>query len=251
MDRAGKIVSSVFYSSPSIPKLVSRLHANGGVDTGFGAAGYINSTNKVLQFAFQNDGKIVGIGDFTNVIRLTSDGIVDPTFDPGTGPNNTLTAVAIQLDGKILLAGGFTNFNGVARSGIARLNSDGSINMTFDPGLGPNLPINTIAIAPDGGILLEGCSHVNGLPRNRIARLNSDSPTSPAFVTNSGDQTIAAGRRLPLFATVAGGLPMSFQWKHAGTNLLGGTNSTFELTDMPLTNAESIRLKPAIALAVQ
>ena len=44
--------------------------------------------------------------------------------------------VALQPDGKVLIGGGFTTVNGTNRSGIARLNANGSLDSSFNPGTG-------------------------------------------------------------------------------------------------------------------
>jgi hypothetical protein len=87
----------------------------------------------------------------------------------------------VQKDDKILLCGRFDRVNKVPRSGIARLNSDGSLDTSFDPGSGlaplANLSVKSIGFQPDGKILFAGVfASVNGVPRNNIARLYGDPP---------------------------------------------------------------------------
>src|SRR5439155_16865536 len=52
------------------------------------------------------------------------------------GANNTVSAVVVQPDGKTVLGGDFTAYNSYPRSHVARINADGSIDLTFNPGLG-------------------------------------------------------------------------------------------------------------------
>src|SRR6266508_1287664 len=70
--------------------------------------------------------------------------LLDPTFAPrltstydGKEYDASIHAVALQPEGKILIGGDFANVNGVSRAHIARLNADGSLNMSFDLGSGP------------------------------------------------------------------------------------------------------------------
>jgi uncharacterized delta-60 repeat protein len=94
--------------------------------------------------AIQSDGKIIIGGSFTtyngtlinNIARLNADGTLDLTFNPGTGANDSVLGTAIQSDGKIIIGGGFTSYNGTAINRIARLNADGTIDLTFNPGTG-------------------------------------------------------------------------------------------------------------------
>src|SRR5262249_40113691 len=106
------------------------------------------------------------------------------------GADSTVYALAVQPDGKLLLGGFFTQVNGTPRARIARLNADGSLDTSFDPGSGANNFVQALAVQPDGKVLLGGgFSQVNGTPRNTIARLNGDLFVRwPAGV--DGNQTI-------------------------------------------------------------
>ena len=60
----------------------------------------------------------------------------------------------------------------MARSNIARLNSDGTLDMNFDPNA--NLPVGSIAVQANGQILAGGVfTHIGGQDRSFIARLNA------------------------------------------------------------------------------
>jgi len=109
------------------------------------------------------------------IARLNADGSLDTTFNIGTGFGSQVESLKLQADGKVIAAGGFTTYNSTARNRIARLNADGSLDTTFNIGTGANLTINTIAIQPDGKVLIGGFfTTYNSTARNRIARLNAD-----------------------------------------------------------------------------
>lgn len=76
--------------------------------------------------------------------------VVDASFNPSAGANNDVFTVALQADGKILIGGQFTTFNNTNRSRIARLNLDGSLDLTFDPGTGADADIYAVALQNDG-----------------------------------------------------------------------------------------------------
>jgi hypothetical protein len=72
-------------------------------------------------------------------VRLLANGILDPgfapitlQFDANTNEHGLWAAPAIQTDGKILIAGDFSGVNGVAAPGVARLNSNGTLDGTFN-----------------------------------------------------------------------------------------------------------------------
>ncbi|MCB1077937.1 MAG: delta-60 repeat domain-containing protein, partial [Verrucomicrobiae bacterium] len=156
----------------------------------------------LLTTIVQPDGKILIGGDFAQVqgesrqyiARLNADGSLDTFFDPKA--NNLVYCLAVQADGKILLGGDFTSLqpNGtpvaVPRSKIARLNPDGSLDMTFDPKT--NGSVYSLAVQGDGKILIGGVFSTlqpNGVPapisRNSIARLLPDGSLDTAFDPNA------------------------------------------------------------------
>ena len=65
----------------------------------------------------------VGGTPINRIARLNSDGSLDTTFDPGSGPTDRVYALAVQEDGKVLIGGAFNTVSGAARNHIARLNA--------------------------------------------------------------------------------------------------------------------------------
>jgi uncharacterized delta-60 repeat protein len=180
---------------------IARLNADGSVDLTFGFSGGINNTP--LALALQKDGRIIVGGQFTqvdlvqrfNLARLNSDGTVDPTFDPGNGPNGDVNAIAIQPDGQIVIGGTFIAYNGFARGGVARVLSDGSLDFTFDPGVGTGGNVFALALQPNGQIVIGGrFVQYAGNNRNFIARVNGDGSLDFGFnpIPNNWIQAIAA-----------------------------------------------------------
>ncbi len=113
---------------------------------------------------------------------------------------------ALQTDGKIILVGDFEFFNGTAAKNIVRLNSNGSIDNTFNTGTGPNnLPfvnnISSIRLMENGKILLRGLfQSFNGVSRNRLVRLNSDGSVDTGFVPPASPIDNSGAFRLALAA---------------------------------------------------
>jgi uncharacterized delta-60 repeat protein len=93
----------------------------------------------VYSYDTQSDGKVVYVGQFRYVLgqarkyvaRLKTDGTLDDSFDPGTGPNGRVSSLFIQGDDKIVVAGNFNQFAGNPVGYIARLNSTGGVDSTF------------------------------------------------------------------------------------------------------------------------
>jgi uncharacterized delta-60 repeat protein len=177
---------------------LARLNTDGSLHSAFNVSTGANGSARVI--VQQPDGKILVGGDFTwingvsrnRIARLNADGSLDATFDPGTGANNIITAVLLQSDGKVVVTGFFTSFNGTTLTRIARLNADGSLDATFNPGTGASGTITTAQLQSDGKIVIGGnFTSYNGTARNRIARINSDGTLDATFAPGSGaNQTI-------------------------------------------------------------
>jgi uncharacterized delta-60 repeat protein len=114
------------------------------------------------------------------VVRLNADGSLDSTFDPGTGPDSIVYHVVPQPDGKVIITGSFTKVAGVVRPHIARLNADGTLDTTFQPGAGTFSTINAVAVGSETRIVIGGDFTSFGTgARNRIARLLGDGCFAP------------------------------------------------------------------------
>jgi uncharacterized delta-60 repeat protein len=183
---------------------IARLKSDGSVDESFVPTGHVNSI--VFGLAAQPDGKALVVGAFTTVndvprnrvARLNADGTLDTSFNPGAGANNGINAVALQPDGKVIVGGFFNSFNGIARGGIARLNTDGSLDTGFDPGTGAgaqNQSVFAIALQPDGRVVVGGdFGSFNGVSRNGIVRLHSNGTVDFTFNPGSGADSYAVRR---------------------------------------------------------
>jgi hypothetical protein len=68
--------------------------------------------------------------------RLNPNGDADATFNPNVSKYATVRSLALQSDGKIIIAGKFDQLNGVPRAKIGRVNADGTLDASFDPGTG-------------------------------------------------------------------------------------------------------------------
>jgi hypothetical protein len=91
------------------------------------------------------------------------------------------------MDEKILVAGSFREFAGAARTGIARLNTDGSLDTAFAPMLqfiaaDGRGSVSAVYLQSDQRILIFGSFRtVNGVQRKGFARLNQDASLDAVF----------------------------------------------------------------------
>jgi uncharacterized delta-60 repeat protein/uncharacterized repeat protein (TIGR01451 family) len=244
------LIGGAFATFNSITQpYLARLNDNGNLDTTFNVG--IGPNGTVYAVAVQADGKAVIGGDFTavngiarnHIARLNADGSVDSSFNPGSGADNSVRALAVQLDGRILLGGLFTNFNSVARSRIARLNANGSVDASFNPGLGANDAISTITVQPDTRIVVGGqFTRFNGVTRNRLTRLNNDGSQDTMINFGSGcdnyvDATLVQTNGMIVFAggfTQYDGAPHAHIARIYGGTIGGAGQLEFTLADYPV-----------------
>ena len=112
---------------------------------------------------------------------IETDGTLDSSFNPGRLTNGQVLASALQADGKLIIAGQFSEVHGVPRPSIARLNVDGTLDLSFVPGFVSSFTITAMSLQTDGKIILAGSFEtVSGVFRT-IVRLNSGGSLDSAF----------------------------------------------------------------------
>ena len=176
--------------SAGIYQALPKAKADSGFNTGTGAE------DAVQTLAVQGDGKIIAAGLFSyfngtansiGIARLNTNGVVDSSFNPGTSVDAGIDSVAVQPDGKMVLGGGFTQYQGTSRDGITRINADGSLDTTFNPGTGVNDLITSVVLQPDGKVVIGGYfTTYNGTARSGIARVNPNGILDTTFNPGSG-----------------------------------------------------------------
>jgi len=208
----GKIIAAGYTNSGVYDDFaIVRYNSNGTLDAGFGVAGIVTTDNlgfndRAFSVVLQSDGKIV-VGGFSGssdffLTRYNTDGTLDSSFgtggkvstDFGNGDNGN--SLAIQSDGKIILAG--VVYDGSHNTfGIARYNSDGSLDNTFGSGgktttdFGNYCEGRSVAIQTDDKIIVGGFAHdANSQPNFALARYNSDGSLDLSFGTGGKVTTL-------------------------------------------------------------
>jgi uncharacterized delta-60 repeat protein len=108
--------------------------------------------------------------------------IIDYSF-LAVPPTTMVNKVIVQPDGRILVGGGFDDYAGSGKNNLVRLNSDGTVDATFNPGgSGPNFLVQDMDLMPDGRILIAGnFLTYNGITNYYVARLFADGTLDPGF----------------------------------------------------------------------
>ncbi len=178
---------------------VARLLSNGAVDETWDIGDALETTTEnggrvpapESGLTIQPDGKVVVVGNFVSVRGRTVNGIVrfhpdgrwDESFAsgmggrrPGGSPGEWVTASTVLIrsiqDGELVIYGDFTEFDGRARSGLARLHSDGSLDTGFIPDLRNSFLVDVLS---DGKVLVALFSS------GTVRRLGRDGANDPTF----------------------------------------------------------------------
>ena len=163
---------------------IAKLNSNGTINSTSTFPNNSNSIGNIVTFAFQNDGKILTGG--SRLARYTAAGNSDSSF-PSITNDGGISKILIQPDGKIIIVGSFTNINGFPQGRISRLNADGSIDTTFNPGgIGGDNAISTITLGADGKFLITGgFRSYNNAPQKFAAKLNADGTLDNSFTLDA------------------------------------------------------------------
>ncbi len=207
-----------------------RFLPDGALDPTFQAAP--NATVSVI--APQRDGKLLISGSFTAVggtprryvARLHADGSLDPSFDPGSGPN-FVPGVKLDPQDRAYLFGSFSQFNGATVPGLIRLAADGSRDPSFALA---NLAgrIGDIAFLPDGRVAVggEGLGRLTAAGARDFTFAPTESFTGVSTVLLLDDGRLLAG----------GSLRPYFRERRLGGLVAVGTSGATDLT-VPVTLA--------------
>ena len=170
---------------------IVRLNSDGTTDNTFVVGNGVDGVT--YEISLQPDGKILLVGGFSNfnggVARLNTDGSVDNTIQVTSNPNlqGYVFTLGLQTDGKILIGGSFNFYFNTSRNRLVRLNSDATIDNTFDIGTGFDGVVYRIKVQYDGKILVGGSfTEYDGTSCNNIIRLNSDGSIDTTLNIGSG-----------------------------------------------------------------
>jgi uncharacterized delta-60 repeat protein len=192
---SGSVNADGFELDGSTTTTIPALNSTFNLDlSGSGDFGGINFINKSLVL---NDGKVLIAGRFqsidghttNDIARLNSNGTVDtsftaPIFEDVFGGGDYygyINTFATQSDNKIVVGGNFYEVSGSAREGIARLNTDGTLDTSFAvQSWGSFGEVRDIAIQNDGKIVCVGYF------TSGSRRINTDGTLDTSFNVSTG-----------------------------------------------------------------
>lgn len=165
---------------------LKRYSSTLGSDPSFNPVTFDDQARDVEPF----NGKIYVAGPFSKVngvekndiVRLNDNGTIDNSFDTENGTDDWISAITIDPGtGKIYPGTTYiNNFNGMPRSGMVRLNTDGSVDNSFNP---PSLngPHSRIFVK-DNKVYAAAFLQLNdGTTADRFFRVLDDGTLDPDF----------------------------------------------------------------------
>ena len=170
--------------------------APGSLDAAFAPG--LGSGSFVECIVVQPDGRVLlggalasdGGAVYSPILRFDVDGSPDPGFNTGLPSGDDVKSIALQANGGILLGGGFSGSNVVETDSVVRLQANGSLDPTFNPGAGANALVDGVALQASGEALIAGYfTSVNGTAQNALASLLNDSAGSTIALQNSAPDT--------------------------------------------------------------
>lgn len=155
----GKFLITGSFTVNSIFTNYARLNSDGSLDTS------LTMSSRTHIRDIQPDGKFLACTTITFQsyfpVRLNTDGTTDPSFQV-TGVDQTCPGMRALPNGKIMIGGEFTT-NGQPAEPLFRLNSNGSLDPTFDSPFNPGSSVTLISILTDGKIMVRSSLGINRL----------------------------------------------------------------------------------------
>ncbi|MGV3533749.1 MAG: fibronectin type III domain-containing protein [Chthoniobacteraceae bacterium] len=139
-------------------------------------------------------------GDFTTIggvakgglARLDFTGALDQSFGPAGGANGPVHAIIRIGSDKFLIAGDFTSYGGVPRPRIARINSQGTLDTTFAPTVGPDGPVYSLLSTESGYVVGGDFERVGEAPRANLALFTTSGVLSSTLFTTGPNGPVYA-----------------------------------------------------------
>ena len=188
------VVGNFFSYDQTSRNSIARVTSSGYLDPSFnpgqGADDFISCVALTTNSEVLIGGNFTSYnGEFRSGIALvTANGSLDTTFNPGNGFNGTVSCLLMLTNGQALVGGDFTSYNGQTANHIARLNMDGTLDTTFNPGTTLNGSVDAIALQSNGQIVLGGDFTTVGAVagQNYLARLNANGSLDTSFDPGTG-----------------------------------------------------------------
>ena len=162
---------------------LARLLEDGSLDAAFDTSATFTTNTIIFSLALQDDGRLLvgyqygsdGLGGIlSRVVRVNTNGSLDPIFVCTNQISGFIFALLPQADGGVLFGGNFMSVIGSTNNALFRLEPDGRLDDTFDAGLDLS-SVFSLVRQPSGQILVGGSLNRTGASNSvPLLRLNAD-----------------------------------------------------------------------------
>jgi uncharacterized repeat protein (TIGR01451 family)/uncharacterized delta-60 repeat protein len=152
--------------------------------------------------SLDTNGNILVGGYFTSynttncnhIARLMTNGGLDPSFLPNTGNGRSnigvdqyVNAITTDSNGNVVIGGPFTHVNGTNLNYLARLLPNGTVDPAFNPQIGPDGTVNSIAVTANNELVIGGIfQNYRLVSRPGVAEIQYDGSLDTNFTPGSG-----------------------------------------------------------------
>ncbi|MGJ7031430.1 DUF5008 domain-containing protein [Niabella hirudinis] len=182
-------IDTTYNFDPALP--AGKPAVNGAISDS-----YLNSADQLMiagSFTTFNGAAAVRLA------RVDTLGALDPTFNVGTGPDNTVSSIDQLPDGRVVAAGYFVNVAGKPVKKVALFSATGALDNNFDPGESTVGSLSHIRVLDNGKILISGFFDLfQGYKRSGAAILEPDGKLSATYNNFGGFQNGFIGASAPL-----------------------------------------------------
>ncbi len=170
---------------------LARLNSDGTVDTGYTSTSFNGLIRTIVRLP---NGQFLVGGNFTTpkqyLARMDSGGTLDSGFT--LNANDFVFKIVAAAGGKFYVMGRFTTLGGQTANRVARLNSDLSLDTTFNAPVFDNY-VNNLDEDAAGRVVITGLfTQVGGQTRNYVARLNANGSLDTSFDAGTAFNSVAS-----------------------------------------------------------
>lgn len=217
---------------------VQKAFVHGNTITAAGSFNYyLQRVYGVADYRRKRDSLVTDSIRIKNVVRLFADGSLDSSFNynfllhrSNDGPNGPIGDAFMTDEGKLILVGRFTKYNNEAVNNIVRLNTDGTIDRTFQTGSGTDYAISSITYsATTRRYTLAGSFNTfDGKVQNGLVMLTQEGAVDPTFkgAARNSEDSYSYAKQLSNGMVLVSGYFKSYSGVHRGHfALLDGTGA--------------------------
>jgi hypothetical protein len=189
------IITGLFtsYQGSGMTGLAQIDYTNANLVTSYSAGTGFNTGGDTI--CIQSDDKVIVAGGFSSyngtnckgAIRINTDATIDNTWSYPTVVGFSGGSVydsIVQASGKVILVGDFTSYSGYECNRIVRLNTDGTIDSTFNSGTGLDGLVRVIKQDSSGFLYLGGdFTRYNGDDANSFVKLSVNGSIKDCTIT--------------------------------------------------------------------